>query len=132
MSRVKLNLALVISMAILISIPSIRDDRGALSVVTNELGFKIQRVFWVYDCTAIRGGHAHRITKNALICVAGECNIRVKKQGKEENFPLQTPEQCLVLDPEDWHTMEFADKNSVLLVLSSEPYREDDYVYAEK
>jgi hypothetical protein len=40
---------------------------------------------------------------------------------------LQTPGQCLLVEPEDWHTMTFG-KEAVLLVMASHLFDKNDYI----
>ena len=43
---------------------------------------------------------------------------------------LSKPNQILLLEPEDWHTMDFS-ADAVLLVLASEHYDKEDYIHEE-
>ena len=44
-------------------------------------------------------------------------------------FQLSNPRECLVLEPEDWHSMDEFSKDAILLVVSNELYDKDDYIY---
>lgn len=117
-------------MPYLIDIPTIHDERGNLSVLDNLLPFEIKRVFYIYNVSGLRGGHSHKATRQALISLKDECIIHIKNTTEEKDIILSSPNQCLILEPEDWHTMEFS-KTAILLVLSSEHYNKDDYIYEE-
>lgn len=115
-------------MAQLIKARTFVDYRGSLSVVEREIGFPIRRIFYIYGVKEKRGGHGHRRTKTALIAVHGE--VIVSGQTPTEDFcvRLDSPDQCLLLEVEDWHEMEFSE-DGVLLVLASEEFSKDDYFY---
>jgi tellurite resistance-related uncharacterized protein len=90
----------------------------------------IKRVFYIYGAgNKIRGGHRHLKTWNALICLHGQCEVFVHDGEKETHYKLDTPQTCLILEPEDWHTMENFSQEAILLVLSNEYYDKSDYIY---
>ena len=115
-------------MPYLLEIPKITDDRGSLSVIEDVLPFQIKRVFYIYDVNGSRGGHRHKKNRMALICINGSCKIFTDNSNKKEEFILDNRSQCLVLEPEDWHSMDDFSDNSVLLVLASHLYNKDDYI----
>ena len=81
--------------------------------------------------TQKRGGHRHKKTIQALICLDGSCEVYVNDGQKKEIFLLDSPSKCLLLKPEDWHTMDKFTKGSTLLVFASEFYNKDDYISEE-
>jgi hypothetical protein len=119
-------------MAKLIYINSHKDSRGTLSVVQDEIGFNIKRIYYVYNSCGLRGGHKHKVAKQALICLSGACTVTIKAKKNEEiiseTYVLNNPEKCLILDPDDWHTFEFKNQESILLVLASNRYSPNDYI----
>jgi hypothetical protein len=62
-------------MAKLINIPTFKDKRGDLSVLEDIVPYPIERVYYIYNVTEIRGGHRHRKTIQTLICLGGSCDI---------------------------------------------------------
>lgn len=115
-------------MAYIIKIPTFNDQRGNLSVVEKILPFEIKRFYYIYDVTSKRGGHRHKKTIQALICLGGSCEIYIHDGKTEETILLDNPNKCLILNPEDWHTMDKFSKGSTLMVFSSEFYDKDDYI----
>lgn len=115
-------------MAKLLKIPTNKDARGTLSVIDGLLDFEIKRVFYIYEVSTERGGHRHKKTINALISLNGSCEVFVDNGVSKQTYLLDSPDKCLVLMPEDWHTMDKFSKGSVLLVLASEKYSRDDYI----
>lgn len=94
------------------------------------LPFEIKRVYYIHHVSngSVRGGHRHKVTQQALICVAGSCEISIDNGSQKENVALDAPTKCLVLAPEDWHTMQHFSTDAVLLVLASEYYDAADYI----
>ena len=63
------------------------DERGFLTVMENILPFKIERIYWIYGADKqSRGGHRHKITKQALVSVAGTVDIKINDGKKEKNI----------------------------------------------
>ncbi|HSX10698.1 MAG TPA: FdtA/QdtA family cupin domain-containing protein [Chlamydiales bacterium] len=113
----------------LLELPSFKDERGALTVIEKVLPFSIQRVYYIYDTNQRpRAGHKHRVGQQALVCLHKECRVHVRVEGHDQDFLLNTPDLCLVLDSDDWHSIQF-EPNSILLVLSSHSYMPDNYIY---
>ena len=115
-------------MAYIIDLPTFSDSRGSLTVVEKLLPFEIKRFYYIYNTVAQRGGHRHKKTIQALISLGGSCEIYVNNGEQENIFILDTPDQCLILEPKDWHTMSNFLEGTVLLVFSSEFYDMNDYV----
>lgn len=112
----------------IINLQEYKDKRGSLTVLEKLLPFQIKRVYFIQDVNGRRGGHKHIITKQALICIKGECTIKVRKEKNFKNFKLNKSFKCLILEPDDWHEMYNFSKDSVLLVLASENYDVNDYI----
>lgn len=115
-------------MAKLISIKTIRDPRGSLSVIERETGFPIRRVFYIFDVKLPRGGHGHKRTRTALIALNGTVTVSGQTPSEDFSYDLTSPDQCVLLEVEDWHEMRFT-PGAILLVLASEEYSPDDYFY---
>jgi hypothetical protein len=116
-------------MGYLINLNEFSDNRGSLCVFEKELPFQIKRLFWIYDVKEARGGHRHKKSIQALICMSGSCEVYVQSPIYEETYTLDRPNVALVLQPEDWHTMDQFSTHSTLLVLASEPFDKSDYIY---
>jgi len=117
-------------MASLLQLKTFTDNRGSLSVIEKELHFPVKRIFYIYNVdTSVRGGHRHKKTIQAAICINGSCRIYNNDGNKEEYFYMDSPEKCLILEPSDWHQMDQFTKGSVLLVLASELFDMNDYIF---
>ncbi len=117
-------------MAYIVDLKTFTDKRGNLTVIENVLPFQIKRVFYIYGVDdSIRGGHRHHKTIQAAICIQGECKIYNNNNEKEEIFHLDKPSKCLILEPKDWHNMYDFSEDAILMVLASENYDENDYIF---
>ena len=113
----------------IIRIPTFEDERGFLTVMEDILPFNIERIYWIYSADEqTRGGHRHKITKQALVAVAGTVDLKINDGKKETLYILDDPSKCIIVEPEDWHTM-FFKNNAVLLVFASHKYDKKDYIY---
>jgi hypothetical protein len=116
-------------MANIIDLDTFTSSSGSLTVYNNVLPGDIKRVFYIYGAEqATRGGHRHHRAWNALICLAGSCSVYVHNGQQEQDFLLDSPTQCLMLEPQDWHVMSGFSADAILLALSNEPYDMADYV----
>ena len=116
-------------MAKIIQISQFIDFRGCLTVIDQEVPFEIKRVFFIEGASGyIRGGHRHKTTHQALICISGSCIISNDNGEIKEDFVLDSSSKCLLLDPSDWHTMHSFTYSAILLVLSSTSYDINDYI----
>ena len=115
-------------MAYFIDVPRFEDSRGSLCVIDNLLPFIVERTYYIFRVKGVRGGHRHKKTVQALICLSGSCNVYVNNGEDETTYSLDEPGKCLIVEPKDWHTMRNFSKNSTLLVMSSHSYSRDDYI----
>ena len=117
-------------MAKIIDLKTFTDMRGNLTVVEKVLPFDIKRVFYIYGVDdSKRGGHRHHKTVQAAVCIKGSCKIYNNNNIVEEIFNLDTPSKCLILNPEDWHTMYDFSEDAILMVFASEYFDQTDYIF---
>jgi dTDP-4-dehydrorhamnose 3,5-epimerase-like enzyme len=117
-------------MACLINLKSFSDKRGNLTVTENQIPFEIRRIFYIYGIdNSVRGGHRHKTTRQAAICLHGSCIVSNNDGKQKEDFLLDHPKKCLLLETNDWHTMHNFTPDAVLLVLASTPFDPADYIY---
>lgn len=113
----------------LIQLPMHSDERGDLTVLENQIPFSVKRIFWITNSNATRGGHRHIETQQALCCLSGKCAVHINDGIKQSVQTLASPREILLVEPHEWHTMQFYDKSTVLLVLASHAYNKADYIY---
>lgn len=112
----------------LITLPTMSDARGNLTVMDRVLPFEVQRSFWIYGAGGHRrGGHRHHVTSQALVAIAGTVNIFMDDGLSAEVISLSSPDKCLIVEPKDWHYMDFT-LGSVLMVFASHGYDKNDYI----
>jgi hypothetical protein len=117
-------------MAYLIDLKTFIDVRGNLTVIEKTIPFEIKRIFYIYGVDkSVRGGHRHKTTIQAAICLKGSCRI-YNNDGHDENyFVLDQPSKCLILQTRDWHTMDQFSPDAILMVLASEYFDQQDYIF---
>jgi len=117
-------------MANLINLTTFKDKRGALTVIEKILPFEIKRIFYIYGVDdSVRGNHRHHKTIQAAICVKGSCVISNNDGQKQDDFLLDSPEKCLLIFQNDFHWMHRFTADAVLLVMASEYFNPEDYIY---
>jgi hypothetical protein len=117
-------------MAQLIDLKTFTDNRGNLTVIEKVIPFDIKRIFYIYGVDeSKRGGHRHKKTIQAAICIKGACRIYNNDGTKEDYFELNQPNKCLLLKPNDWHTMDEFTPDAILMVLASEYFDATDYIF---
>lgn len=115
----------------IIDLPTFQDLRGHLTVMQDVLPFEIRRLYWISEAdNMVRGGHRHRNTRQALVAIAGTVIVSVNDGKHRKDVYLSRQNECLIVEPEDWHTMFFAHR-SILLVCASHLYDVEDYIDAE-
>ena len=117
----------------IVDIKKIEDRRGNLSVVEEltDVPFHIARAYWVYDVPGgeSRGGHAHKRLKQFVVALSGSFNVTLDDGKEKRTFHLNHPYQGLLIETGIWRTLDDFSSGAVCLVLASEPYEEEDYIY---
>ncbi len=109
------------------------DDRGILTVCENEIPFTVTRIFFINGTTGgIRGGHGHLKNRMVLLCLSGKVIVNVESQNYTGSHILTNDGMGILIEPEHWHTMQFEDHNSILLVIASEKFDKADYFYEKQ
>ncbi|MFI5153334.1 MAG: sugar 3,4-ketoisomerase [Chitinophagales bacterium] len=117
-------------MAHIIDLKTFTDKRGNLTVIERTIPFEIKRIFYIYGVdSSRRGGHRHKTTIQAAICLQGGCRIYNHDGREEQFFHLHAPNQCLILETKDWHTMDQFTPDAILMVLASEFFDQNDYIF---
>lgn len=113
------------------SIPSICEINGSIAFTESDRDtpFEIKRVFWVYGVREgdIRGLHAHKNSKQILICLNGSIAVTCDDGTRRTESILDSPRIGLYIPPMIWSEQIYS-KDSVLLVLSDSYYDESDYI----
>lgn len=116
----------------ILEFPQKGDKRGHLVVVEGlkDVPFEIKRIFYIYgsDAQVVRGRHANRKSQFVLINVSGTSKVKVDNGKEARVVELMRPHMGIYMDAMIWKDMYDFSEDSVLLVLSSEPYDSDEYI----
>lgn len=116
----------------LFDVQVIRDERGALGVVESgrELPFAPKRMYYLFDvhAGASRGAHAHQALQQAFIAVSGACEVSLTDGIRNWTFLLNDPSRGLFVPPGYWRSLGAFSGGTVLVVLASALYDENDYI----
>jgi dTDP-4-dehydrorhamnose 3,5-epimerase-like enzyme len=111
-----------------LALHAVNDVRGTLTILQDSLPFEVLRTFWINGADGqTRGGHRHHVTRQALVAVSGSVSVYMDDGRHQATVNLGAPSQCLIVEPEDWHTMLFG-PGAVLLVFASHDYDPADYI----
>ena len=117
----------------LITFPKLGEPAiGYISVgeASNTIPFTVARTFWTYFTpeSIVRGRHAHHVTEQILVAVAGRIIVTTEMpDGEIQSFILDSPHVGVYVPPNAWHTMQYS-HTAVQLVFASTPYDEQDYI----
>ena len=117
----------------LIDLPKITDPRGNLTVAEQQknVPFDIKRAYWVYDVPGgeSRGGHAHKQLRQLVVALSGSFTVTLDDGKERTTVLLNHPYQALLIETGIWRTLDDFSSGAVCLVLASELYDPDDYIY---
>lgn len=119
------------SLVKLIKIPRVSDDCFlCFAQNPNQIPFPIKRVYYILQAKpgSSRGAHAHYKTKQILFCIQGSIKMILDDGKRKEDVVLDQPEVGIFLDKMVWHEMHDFKRDTILLVLASDVYKEKDYI----
>ena len=116
----------------IIDLPKIQDPRGNLTFVEgkNHIPFSIERAYWIYDVPGgeIRGGHAYKNLHELVIAVSGSFDVMLDDGIQQRKYSLNRSYFGLYVPNLIWRSLENFSTNALCLILSSDIYREEDYI----
>ena len=117
----------------LIELPKVEDPRGNLTFFedTNQIPFKIERVFWTYDVPGgqIRGGHAYYQQNEFIIALSGSFDVVItNSNGEESTFSLNRSYYGLYVPAKTWRHLENFSTNALSLHASDSSFDDMDYI----
>ena len=117
----------------IIDLPKISDPRGNLSVIEEmkDIPFKIERTYWIYDVPGGegRGGHAYRKNQEFIVALSGAFDVIIDNGREKQVFTLNRSYYGLYVPAGLWRKMDNFSTNSLAMVLASEHYSREDYIY---
>lgn len=117
----------------LIKLPRFTDPRGNLSVIENGINipFDIRRVYYIYDVPGgeSRAHHAHKALTQFIIALSGSFTVLLDDGIEQKSVLLNKPYEGLLVNPGIWRNLVDFSSGAVGLVLCSEFYDPDDYIF---
>lgn len=109
------------------------DRKGNLTVVQNgdTLPFDVKRVYYLYDVPGgeSRGAHAHKELHQLIVAASGSFSVTLDDGKTKRTFFLNRPYQGLYVKPGLWRDLNDFSSGAVCMVLASEIYDREDYIY---
>lgn len=117
----------------LIDLPKVEDPRGNLTFFedSNQIPFKIERVFWTYDVPGgqKRGGHAYHKQNEFIIALSGSFDVVITQpNGKAETYSLNRSYYGLYVPAQTWRYLDNFSTNALSLHASDMLFDETDYI----
>lgn len=117
----------------IIDLPKVQDPRGNLSFIQSgdHVPFDIARVYWIYDVPGGKHRHGHAFRHNAelIVALAGSFDVVLSDGTESRRIHLSRSYYGLYVPPMTWREIDNFSTCSVALVLASETYDPDDYIY---
>lgn len=115
----------------LIQVPKIFDDCYlCFAQRLDHIPFPIKRVYYIFEASTKlpRGLHAHKKTKQVLFCIQRSVKITMDDGRKRGSIILNQPDIGVFIDKMVWHEMRGFKKDTVLLILASTLFDQNDYI----
>ncbi len=116
----------------IIDLPKVSDPRGNLSFIESDghVPFTVRRAYWIYDVPGgmHRDGHAFRRQHEVIVALSGSFDGVLNDGSGEQRHHMARSYYALYVPPMTWRKIDNFSTNSVVLVLSSEPYDPQDYI----
>lgn len=114
-----------------ITLPHILDDCNLFFAQTpDHLPFETKRVYFITEAKtkSPRGFHAHKKNRQVIFCIQGSIKLILNNGREQVGIVLDKPSEGVFIDKLIWHEMHNFKKNTILLVLASEIFKEEDYI----
>jgi len=116
-----------------IELPKIHNRAGNITVLDHKdtiLPFEVKRIYYLYDVPGgeSRGGHAHKALHQLIIAASGSFDVVIDDGTIKRTITLNRPNYGLYVSPGIWRDLRNFSSGSVLLVMASERYNEQDYL----
>lgn len=116
-----------------IELNKIHNRAGNITVLDGAdqiIPFEVKRIYYLYDVPGgeSRGGHAHKILHQLIVAASGSFDVVINDGKIKRSITLNRPNYGLYVTPGIWRDLENFSSGSVLLVLASACYSEEDYI----
>lgn len=114
-------------------LPILKTESGSITALDHQdnlLPFIAKRIYYLYDVPAgeTRGGHAHKNLHQLIVAASGSFDVVLDDGKMKRTITLNNPNYGLYVTPGIWRDLHNFSSGSILLVLASEKYDEDDYL----
>ena len=108
-------------------------ETGVLTAVQfdEDVPFQPKRLFFINNVPTgvVRGKHAHRKCIQYLICTIGTCEVLIDTVTSKTLVKLSSTSDGLLIPPRTWLEISNFSPETVLLVLASDNYDLNDYIF---
>lgn len=96
-----------------------------------DIPFDIKRAYWTYDVPSgeCRGGHAHKKLRQLIFALGGCFTLTLDDGRERQDILLKHPYEAVLIREGVWRELHDFSAGAVCMVLASELYDEDDYIY---
>lgn len=116
----------------IVSLSKYTDSRGSLVPIEygKDIDLIFKRSFFVFDVpkNQIRGYHAHKVSKQLLVCPVGKCIVTVRDGNLSKDILLDSPEIGVHIPEMIWNEILYQEDNSFLFALTTETYSDEEYI----
>jgi len=127
-----MNSKILVKNCKIINLPKITDARGNLTFIegNKHIPFEIKRIYYLYDVPGgeARGGHSHKSLEEIIIALSGSFDLTLDDGYKKEKYQLNRAYIGVYISPMVWRELSNFSSCSVVLVLASQYYNENDYI----
>lgn len=112
------------------TIPTVGAGELSFFEESHDINFNFKRMYYISKVPegTRRGFHAHKELKQLLFCPYGRIQLILENKNGREEIELSDPSIGVVIEEPTWREMLWLQKDSVLCVIASEFYDEDDYI----
>lgn len=122
----------MLSVAKLINLPKVVDERGNLSFIESErhIPFEIKRAYWIYDVPGgeTRGSHAYKTLNEFIVALSGSFDVVLHDGNEEKKYSLNRSYYGLFVPKMYWRKLENFSTNSLALILADDTFKVQDYI----
>ena len=116
----------------IIDLPKIHNRAGNITALENNITvpFNVKRVYYLYDVQGgeARGGHAHKNLEQLIVAGSGAFDVLLDDGYNQKVVHLDRPYFGLHIVPGIWGDLMNFSSGSIVLVLASHIYDENDYL----
>lgn len=117
-----------------VPVSTLRDSRGLLGVseIADFGAFPVKRIYYITDVPSeiSRGAHGHKKLEQIFFCLSGSFELSVTDSRLTDRVTLLCGDRGFFVPKGLWRDLTKFSRDCVCLVLASESYDPDDYIYS--